>query len=39
MPQELARLRRYGLIIVDEVGHRPFEQRAANQFFQLVSSR
>lgn len=39
LPQELARLRRYGLIIVDEVGHLPFEQDAANLFFQLVSSR
>jgi DNA replication protein DnaC len=39
LPQELARLRRYGLIIVDEVGYLPFEQDAANRFFQLVSSR
>ena len=38
-PNELARLRRYGLIIVDEVGYLPFEQDAANLFFQLVSSR
>jgi DNA replication protein DnaC len=38
-PHELARLRRYGLIIVDEVGYLPFEQDAANLFFQLVSSR
>ncbi|HVS68911.1 MAG TPA: IS21-like element helper ATPase IstB [Mycobacteriales bacterium] len=36
---ELARLRRYGLIVVDEVGYLPFEQDAANLFFQLVSSR
>ena len=36
---ELGRLRRYGLIIVDEVGYIPFEQDAANLFFQLVSSR
>ncbi|MBB1510888.1 IS21-like element helper ATPase IstB [Tessaracoccus sp. MC1756] len=36
---ELARLRRYELIIVDEVGYLPFEQDAANLFFQLVSSR
>jgi DNA replication protein DnaC len=36
---ELARLRRYGLLIVDEVGYIPFEQDAANLFFQLVSSR
>ena len=38
-PAELTRLRRYGLIIVDEVGYLPFEQDAANLFFQLVSSR
>ena len=36
---ELARLRRYGLLIMDEVGYIPFEQEAANLFFQLVSSR
>ena len=35
---ELVKLRRYGLI-VDEVGYIPFEQDAANLFFQLVSSR
>jgi len=39
LANELARLRRYGLIIVDEVGYLPFEQDAANLFFQLVSSR
>jgi DNA replication protein DnaC len=39
LPAELARLRRYGLIIVDEVGYLPFEQDAANLFFQLVASR
>ena len=39
LPHELARLRRYALIIVDEVGYLPFEQDAANLFFQLVSSR
>jgi len=33
------RLRRYSLIIVDEVGYLPFEQDAANLFFQLVSTR
>lgn len=36
---ELTRLRRYRLIIIDEVGYLPFEQDAANLFFQLVSSR
>ncbi len=39
LPGELARLRRYGLIVVDEVGYLPFDQDAANLFFQLVSSR
>ena len=39
LPDELARLRRYRLLIVDEVGYIPFEQDAANLFFQLVSSR
>jgi len=39
LARELAKLRRYGLIIVDEVGYLPFEQDAANLFFQLVSSR
>jgi DNA replication protein DnaC len=39
LPAELTRLRRYGLIIIDEVGYLPFEQDAANLFFQLVSSR
>ena len=39
LPTELTRLRRYRLIIVDEVGYLPFEQDAANLFFQLVSSR
>ena len=36
---ELAKLRRYALLIVDEVGYIPFEQDAANLFFQLVSTR
>lgn len=39
LPTELTRLRRYRLIIVDEVGYLPIEQDAANLFFQLVSSR
>jgi DNA replication protein DnaC len=39
LPQELVRVRRYGLIIVDEVGYIPFAQDAAILFFQLVSSR
>jgi hypothetical protein len=32
-------LRRIGLLVVDEVGYIPFEQDAANLFFQLVPSR
>jgi DNA replication protein DnaC len=36
---ELVKLRRVGLLVVDEVGYIPFEQDAANLFFQLVSSR
>jgi DNA replication protein DnaC len=36
---ELTKLRRYGLIVIDEVGYLPFAQDAANLFFQLVSSR
>jgi DNA replication protein DnaC len=36
---ELARLGRYPLIVIDEVGYIPFEPEAANLFFQLVSSR
>jgi DNA replication protein DnaC len=39
LPRELAKLRRYGLIIIDEVGYLPFEQDTSNLFFQLVSSR
>jgi len=39
LPAELVRLRRYALLIVDEVGYVPFDQDAANLFFQLVSSR
>ena len=36
---ELKKIRRYRLIIVDEVGYIPFDQDAANLFFQLVASR
>jgi len=39
LPQELARLRRYPLLVIDEVGYLPFEPDAARLFFQLVSSR
>jgi DNA replication protein DnaC len=36
---ELTRLTRYPLIVIDEVGYIPFEAEAANLFFQLVSAR
>ncbi|MER5666570.1 ATP-binding protein [Streptomyces mirabilis] len=32
-------IRRYKLIIIDEVGYIPFDQHAANLFFQLIASR
>jgi DNA replication protein DnaC len=34
---ELARLARYPLLVIDEVGYIPFEPEAANLFFQQVS--
>ncbi len=39
LQDELRRLLRYPLLVVDEVGYIPFESEAANLFFQLVSSR
>lgn len=36
---ELKKIRRYKLIIIDEVGYIPFDQGAANLFFQLIASR
>jgi DNA replication protein DnaC len=39
LPHELRRLRRYRLLIIDEIGYIPFDQHAANLFFQLISSR
>lgn len=39
LADELTRLGRYPLIVVDEGGYIPFEAEAANLFFQLVSSR
>ena len=39
LTKDLAKLRRYPLLIVDEVGYIPFETEAVNLFFQLVSSR
>lgn len=37
--EELLRLGRYPVLVVDEVGYIPFEAEAANLFFQLISSR
>jgi DNA replication protein DnaC len=39
LQQELLRLGRYPLLVIDEVGYIPFEPEAANLFFQLVSAR
>jgi DNA replication protein DnaC len=39
LPTELRLLNRYQLIIIDEIGYIPFDQHAANLFFQLISSR
>jgi DNA replication protein DnaC len=39
LDQELKKIRRYRLIIIDEVGYIPFDQDAANLFFQLIASR
>ena len=36
---ELRRLGRYPLLVVDEIGYIPFDADAANLFFQLVSAR
>lgn len=36
---ELKKIRRYKLIIVDEIGYIPFDTDAANLFFQLIASR
>jgi DNA replication protein DnaC len=39
LEQELRRLERYHLLIVDEVGYLPLERQAANLLFALVSRR
>ncbi|MFC1439762.1 IS21-like element helper ATPase IstB [Streptacidiphilus sp. N1-10] len=39
LADELTRLGRIPLIVVDEVGYIPFEPEAANLFFQLISGR
>lgn len=39
LQQEISRLGRYPLLIIDEIGYIPFEAEAANLFFQLISAR
>ena len=39
LEQELKRLRRYKLLVVDEIGYLAFDHDAANLFFQLVAAR
>ena len=39
LEDELRRLRRYKLLIIDEVGYIPFDAAAANLFFQLIAAR
>jgi DNA replication protein DnaC len=39
LEQELKRLRRYRLLIIDEVGYLPFDADTANLFFQLIANR
>src|SRR5262249_62390452 len=39
LEQELRRLERYQLLVVDEVGYLPLERQAANLLFALVSRR
>lgn len=39
LAEELGRLGRIPLVVVDEVGYIPFDPEAANLFFQLISSR
>ncbi|GAB3843934.1 IS21-like element helper ATPase IstB [Nesterenkonia populi] len=36
---EIKRLRRYRLLIIDELGYLPFDADAANLFFQLIAAR
>lgn len=39
LAHELKRLRRYRLLIIDEIGYLPFDSDTANLFFQLIASR
>ena len=38
-PDEIKRLGRIPLLVIDEIGYLPFEPEAANLFFQLISAR
>ena len=38
-PDEIKRLGRVPLLVIDEIGYLPFEPEAANLFFQLISAR
>lgn len=39
LERELRRLKRYRLLVIDEVGYLPFDATAASLFFQLIASR
>jgi DNA replication protein DnaC len=39
LDEELRRLERYGLLIVDEIGYLPLERQAANLLFALIARR
>lgn len=39
LPAELKRLRRYRVLIIDEIGYLPFDADTANLFFQLIAHR
>lgn len=39
LKNEIKRLRRYRLLIIDELGYLPFDADAANLFFQLIAAR
>ena len=39
LTQELKRLNRYRVLVIDEVGYLPFDAASASLFFQLVASR
>lgn len=39
LAEELKRLHRYKVLVIDEIGYIPMDQHAANLFFQLITSR